>query len=94
MQDIHWSIGTIGYFPTYSLGNLNAAQLMQRAQVDNPSLKSELARGEYGGLLKWLREKVHSHGMKHHPQELMQLATGEPTKPEAHLQNLREKFVK
>ncbi|MEY4385953.1 MAG: hypothetical protein RLY20_1236 [Verrucomicrobiota bacterium] len=93
LQDIHWSIGTIGYFPTYSLGNLNAAQLMRKAHADLPALKSELARGNYGALLQWLCDKVHSHGMRHHPQELMRLATGEPTKPEAHLANLREKFV-
>ena len=60
LQDVHWSIGTMGYFPTYSLGNLNAAQLMRRAQMDCPSLETELARGEYGTLLGWLREKVPS----------------------------------
>lgn len=93
LQDIHWSIGTIGYFPTYSLGNLNAAQLMRKAHADHPSLEAELARGEYGTLLNWLREKVHRHGMRHHPQELMRLATGEPTSSAAHLKNLKEKFV-
>ena len=93
LQDIHWSIGTIGYFPTYSLGNLNAAQLMQKAHADKPSLQAELARGKYSTLLGWLREKVHRHGMRHHPQELMRLATGEPTGTAAHLENLREKFT-
>jgi len=92
LQDIHWSIGTIGYFPTYSLGNLNAAQLMQRAQADCPALESELARGEYGTLLGWLRDKIHRHGMKHHPQELMRLATGKGTDSAAHLANLRKKY--
>lgn len=94
LQDIHWSIGTIGYFPTYSLGNLNAAQLMRRARLDQPSLEAELARGEYGTLLAWLREKVHAHGMRHHPQELMRRATGEGTSSAAHLDNLREKYAK
>lgn len=92
LQDIHWSIGTIGYFPTYSLGNLNAAQLMQRARADAPALDAELMRGEYGALLKWLREKIHRHGMRHHPQELMRLATGEGTSSAAHLAALRKKY--
>jgi carboxypeptidase Taq len=93
LQDIHWSIGLLGYFPTYTLGNLNAAQLMRKARTENPSLDAELARGEYGSLLAWLREKVHRHGMRHHPQALMKLATGQPTDSSAHLANLREKFT-
>ena len=93
LQDIHWSIGTIGYFPTYSLGNLNAAQLMRKARTDCPTLATELGRGEYSSLLGWLREKVHVHGMRHHPQELMRLATGILTETAAHLENLREKFT-
>jgi carboxypeptidase Taq len=92
LQDIHWSIGTMAYFPTYSLGNLNAAQLMRRALADCPSLEAELARGEYSSLLKWLREKVHSHGMRHRAQELMRLATGEGTGTAAHIAALRKKY--
>jgi carboxypeptidase Taq len=93
LQDIHWSIGLMGYFPTYSLGNLNAAQLMHQALADCPSLEAELARGEYGTLLKWLREKVHRHGMRYKPQELMRLATGEPTKTAPHLASLKKKYT-
>lgn len=92
LQDVHWSHGMMGYFPTYSLGNLNAAQLIRKARTECPSLGGELARGEYGTLLKWLREKVHYHGMRHHPQDLIRLATGEPTNSAAHLANLREKY--
>jgi carboxypeptidase Taq len=65
---------------------------MQRAQTDCPALETELARGEYGKLLGWLREKVHRHGMRHHPQELMRLATGEGTNTAAHLAALRKKY--
>ena len=93
LQDIHWSIGTMGYFPTYTLGNLNAAQLMRRARTDQPSLAAELARGDYTTLLGWLRDKVHGHGMRHSPQELMHLATGGGTSSAAHLASLREMFV-
>jgi carboxypeptidase Taq len=93
LQDIHWSIGAMGYFPTYTLGNLNAAQLMRHAAQENPSLESELARGEYGSLLKWLREKVHRQGSRHTPQELMKLATGEATRSDFHLDYLKKKFA-
>ena len=93
LQDIHWSIGALGYFPTYTLGNLNAAHLMRRAAQDNPSLDNELARGEYGSLGKWLRENVHRHGSRHTPQELMKLVTGEGTQSAYHLDYLRKKFA-
>jgi len=93
LQDIHWSIGLFGYFATYTLGNLNAAQLMRRAAAENPGLTSELARGEYKPLLSWLREKIHRQGSRHVPRELIRLATGEPTGIRDHVDYLSAKFV-
>jgi carboxypeptidase Taq len=93
LQDIHWSLGDMGYFPTYTLGNLNAAQLMHRAKSDHPSLSQELAKGEYGTLLKWLRQQIHTHGLRYLPQDLIQRATGEPTGVRHHLEYLRQKFA-
>ena len=93
LQDIHWSLGTIGYFPTYTLGNLNAAQLFHRACTDHPGLNAELREGRYGTLLSWLRTRIHQHGQRHRPLELMQLATGEPTRAAWHVENLRNKFA-
>ncbi len=93
LQDIHWSEGLIGYFPTYTLGNLNAAQLFRRALADLPALPSELSAGRYGSLLGWLREKVHSQGERLTPGELMASATGEPTRADYYLAGLREKFA-
>jgi len=93
LQDIHWSIGEMGYFPTYTLGNLNAAQLMHQAAMDQPGLEADLARGDYQGLLHWLREKVHRHGSRYLPQDLVKRATGEPTSAHYHLDYLRRKFV-
>jgi carboxypeptidase Taq len=93
LQDIHWSSGTMGYFPTYTLGNLNAAQIMRRAVLDQPELKSELDRGQYQNLLSWLRAKLHSQGQRYKPQELMTHATGEPTRSAYHIEYLRTKFV-
>jgi carboxypeptidase Taq len=93
LQDIHWSLGAFGYFPTYSLGNLNAAQLMRQAAQDHPDLPSELRAGRYARLLNWLREKIHGHGQRYTPQELMRRATGNPTTTAHHLNYLREKFA-
>ncbi|HYG35208.1 MAG TPA: carboxypeptidase M32 [Clostridia bacterium] len=93
LQDIHWSMGELGYFPTYTLGNLNAAQLRHRVMIDHPSLETELSRGQYGTLLKWLREKIHRHGLRYLPQNLMQQATGEPTRSHYHLDYLRDRFL-
>jgi carboxypeptidase Taq len=93
LQDTHWSIAAIGYFPTYTLGNLNAAQLMRRATEENPGLNSQLARGDYKALLSWLREKIHRQGSRHNPRELIRLATGEPTGIRDHVEYLRAKFA-
>lgn len=93
LQDIHWSLGDLGYFPTYTLGNLNAAQLMRQAVLDHPALPAELGRGEYRTLLSWLRRKVHCHGLRFPPQELIQRATAEPTRSAWHLESLHRKFA-
>jgi len=93
LQDTHWSLGAFGYFPTYTLGNLNASQLMQRAAQDSPKLETELRAGRYGNLLGWLREKVHVPGQRYAPQELMRRATGRETHSEPHLAYLRRKFL-
>lgn len=93
LQDIHWSIGAFGYFPTYTLGNLNAAQLMCRAKRDLPQLDAELAKGSYQSLLGWLRAKVHEPGQRFDPQELVRRATGEHTQSRFHLEYLKRRFV-
>jgi len=85
LQDVHWSHGSFGYFPTYTLGNLNAAQLMEAARRAIPGLEDGFARGGFAPLLEWLRETVHRHGMTLPPGELMERATGTPTSPAAHL---------
>jgi carboxypeptidase Taq len=92
MQDIHWASGSIGYFPTYTLGNVMAAQLLAAAQRAHPRLSEEFARGEFGTLLAWLREHVHRHGRKFFPQDLLQQATGSRLSPEPYLRYLWQKF--
>jgi carboxypeptidase Taq len=90
LQDIHWSLGGLGYFPTYTLGNLNAAQLFHKAQESCPGLQRELEQGNYGTLLEWLYRNVHEQGCRYQPQDLMRHATGETTQSSYHLQHLKD----
>ncbi len=92
LQDIHWSMGGLGYFATYTLGNLNAAQLYATARRQR-RIASAIELADYAPLLKWLREKVHAHGGAPLPGEIMQGATGKPTDARHHLKHLRERFV-
>lgn len=92
MQDIHWSGGSIGYFPTYTLGNIISVQLFEAARKAHPGLLDEIAQGQFGTLLGWLRAHVHRHGRKFLPRELLQRATGSDLTPEPYLRYLREKF--
>jgi carboxypeptidase Taq len=78
LQDVHWASGLIGYFPTYSLGNLIAGQLFARAHADLPDLDTQLAAGELHGLREWLRENVHRHGAKFSTGELLPRVVGGP----------------
>ncbi|WP_420126184.1 carboxypeptidase M32 [Longimicrobium sp.] len=92
LQDIHWSMGAIGYFPTYTLGNLYAAQLWDALRVDLPDLDDQLRRGEFGGLLGWLRSHVHVHGRRYTAPELCERATGRPLSHEPLLRYLEGKL--
>jgi len=92
LQDIHWSLGIFGYFPTYTLGNLNSAQLFAAARKQVADLDGQLAQGSYRGLLDWLRANVHAHGRCLRPQELMERATGETTQISHHVEYLRRKL--
>lgn len=94
LQDIHWSIGLVGYFPTYALGNLVAAQLWERINRDIPDLDEQFRQGEFSGLLSWLRHNVHRHGAKYEPQALIQQVTGSKIDPAPYLRYLVTKYGK
>ena len=91
LQDIHWSGGAIGYFPTYTLGNLYAAQLFDAAGTALGDLDAQFARGQFAPLLGWLREHVHRHGRRHPAAELVRRATGQEPSAEPLLRHLRAK---
>jgi carboxypeptidase Taq len=78
LQDVHWSAGLIGYFPTYALGNLIAGQLWERMHLEIGDLEQQIAAGELTSLREWLREHVHRHGAKFSSQELLEREVGGP----------------
>ncbi|MBN2581025.1 MAG: carboxypeptidase M32 [Pirellulales bacterium] len=93
LQDVHWSAGLVGYFPTYSLGNLYAAQFFVQARTDLGDLDAQFARGEFRPLLEWLREKIHRCGQRRTASELIQDVTGKPLSHEPLMEHLRTKFT-
>ncbi len=92
LQDIHWSAGLVGYFPTYALGNLYAAQLFAQAEADLGLLAGQFARGEFAPLLDWLRRRVHQYGSRWPAAELVQRAVGAPLSPAPLINHLRAKL--
>ncbi len=77
LQDVHWSGGMFGYFPSYMLGNLYAAQLFAKAKQEIPDLEERFAKGDFSPLLSWLRDKIHRYGRIYDPIDLLKEATGE-----------------
>lgn len=93
LQDVHWSNGMFGYFPTYSLGNVLAVQLYAAALEAAPSIPEEIANGEFGSLHRWLTENIHTHGKRFEPKELIKRATTGSTLDTApYLKYLKDKF--
>lgn len=94
LQDVHWSSGLMGYFPTYALGNMIAGQLWQRAHQDVPDLEEQIGAGELGGLRSWLVENVHQHGSKFTTSELLERVVGCGIEVEPFVAYLRAKLGK
>ncbi len=92
LQDVHWSSGILGYFPTYALGTLLSAQLYEAALQAHPNIPFEIAQGKFDTLLQWNREHVHQHGRKYTPAELTKRATGQPLQHDAFMRYLRTKY--
>ncbi len=93
LQDIHWSFGAFGYFPTYALGNLYAAQFYAAAQRDLGDLTDQIRRGTFKNLLDWLRVNIHRHGQRYRAAELVERVTGKPLSTGPFLSYLRDKFA-
>jgi carboxypeptidase Taq len=94
LQDVHWSHGLIGYFPSYMLGNLYAAQISRTLREDIPALDEQIARGDFAPLLDWLRDKIHRFGGIYEPGELIVRVTGQELSPEPFLAYIFDKYSK
>src|ERR1051326_4622196 len=85
LQDVHWAFGGFGYFPTYTLGNVLAAQLFESAATALPSLRTDMESGHFAGLLDWLRTNVHHRAKRYVRRDLVKRATAKPLRTEAYL---------
>ena len=92
LQDMHWAGGSIGYFSTYALGNIVSAQLWEKINKDLPNLDDEIRKGKFDSLLEWLRSKVHVHGRKYDPQDLVKKVTGSKIDSAAYVRYLTKKY--
>lgn len=92
LQDVHWSHGSFGYFPTYSLGSFYAAQFFDKAKKAIPTLEKEIEAGNYSSLLKWLRENIHQYGKRYEAKELCERVTGEKLSFRYFMEYAKEKY--
>jgi carboxypeptidase Taq len=86
-------MGAFGYFPTYTLGNLYAAQFYEKASADLPGLSDAIAAGDFSGLKGWLNRNIHAQGRRYRPEELCERVTGKPLSPEPLLNYLSAKLT-
>jgi carboxypeptidase Taq len=93
LQDIHWAVGHFGYFPSYALGAVIAAQLYEALRAARSGLDEEIAAGQFGGVMEWLRDNVHGVGARLPVKELITEATGKPLTAAAYLRYLESKYL-
>jgi carboxypeptidase Taq len=92
LQDVHWSHGSFGYFPTYSLGSFYAAQFFANAKKNDPALNEKMERGNTSELLQWLRQRIHGSGRTWNSEEICKIATGETLNVQYFLDYLLDKY--
>jgi carboxypeptidase Taq len=92
LQDVHWSGGSIGYFPTYSMGNCLSYQFWNCLKSDLGDVDSLMAAGKFSPILDWLRDKIYQHGSIIEPRELVMKVSGKPIGAEDYLQGLKAKY--
>jgi carboxypeptidase Taq len=93
LQDVHWAHGAFGYFPSYAIGAVVAAQLYEKLRAQTPELDAGLARGELGLVTGWLAENVHAAGARSGTEELVQEVTGKPLSAAASLRYLEARYL-
>ncbi len=92
LQDVHWSTGAFGYFPTYTFGNLYSGQFTAQMMKDIPDMKKQIAKGKFDEILNWLRKNIHQHGKMYTAGSLVRAVTGEPLDSKYFIEYLKEKF--
>ena len=93
LQDVHWSSGLFGYFPSYMLGNLYSAQFFATARREIANLDEKIARGKLSDLLSWLRKNIHQYGKMYEPKELIERVTGEKPDPSYFVRYIMDKYT-
>ncbi len=93
LQDVHWSAGLVGYFPTYALGNLLSVQYYNQALKAHPSIPDEIANGKFDTLLRWLNTNIHQYGRKYTTEELTQRVTGDTIQSDPYMAYLTDKYT-
>jgi carboxypeptidase Taq len=94
MQDIHWMDGAVGYFPSYTLGAMLAAQLFERVDADLGGVDERVSRGEFGPIIEWLRDNIHALGSRYSTGELVEKATGRSLDASAFLGHLERRYLR
>jgi carboxypeptidase Taq len=92
LQDVHWSSGMMGYFPTYTLGNILSVQLFDTAVSQRPEIPESIRQGEFAPLHDWLEQSLYRHGRKYQPNEVIERATGKPLTIDPYVAYLTRKF--
>lgn len=92
LQDIHWSMGSMGYFPTYSLGNMYAGQLFEKFSLDHPDWEKKVSQGNFAFIKEWLSQNIYQHGRRFTPKELIQHVTGKPFTAQPYIEYLNKKY--
>ncbi len=93
MQDVHWSSGYFGYFPTYTLGNLYSAQFYGKAKKDIPDLEEQFALGDFSELKKWLDKNIYVHGQRYRAEKLVEVVTGNKLNHKPLMKYLKKKYT-
>jgi len=92
LQDMHWSTGDFGYFPTYAIGTIYASQLFKKLSHENPNIKQEIENGNFKNILKWLRENIHKHGRKNTAEEIIKNICSEGLNSKVFVKYLKDKY--
>ncbi len=94
LQDVHWSMGSLGYFPTYAIGTMYAAQLYDALRKEHKNIEKDIEKGDFSKISEWLKEKVHRHGSRYLSEEIIKKVCGEGLNPKVYVNYLNEKYGK